>query len=679
MSKLALLAPLGLLGLLGIIALIIIYVLKPNYQQKIISSTYVWKLSLKYRKKRIPISRFRNIIIFICQILLLTSCAFILAQPVIEAEAEPVISEKVIVIDASASMLVSDGSETRFERAVEEVKDIINDTFDKEASGTVSVILAGEKAYFLGDTLGEEGITPDESGETANENRIVRRMTKEDQVYINDLMDELIVPTEFKCYYGSGDVEGGMSLAEQVLVDNPDAQVMFYTATEYIDKGNVTVVDVSMEGEWNAAILDVRTELVDNYYNITIEVGCYDKVEPHELTVTCELSDVNGVPDTKLTLTQQVQFNPLEPTATVEFKSNDAEESNRIFEYGSIYAYVTADDGLAIDNSFHLYGGKKEVLRVQYASALANNFFITVLNTLKNTLRDKWDLEIVQARRNSEFVLEGFDFYIFEHMMPEKMPTDGVVFLVNPDKAPEGCGFELGKHVTGVDPYKTTLGSGEEHPITHNIDPTKITVNQYTPLINSDGFIELMNLEGHPIMIAKNTVEEKVVALGLNLNYSNLPLLLDFPVMMFNIFEHYFPSTVSGYAFEVGEDITLNTRLREITLIHPAEAVIDNATFNPDDLPASVHLVFPGNYTVMQKKITYDTNFGTPIEKIIHTDFYVTIPNIESNIIKEIDALPNVYVMKKDVIDDLDLLIYLAAALVALLFIEWWLQAREYF
>ena len=66
-----LLMPLGLLGLLGIAVLIIIYILKPNYQQKIVSSTYVWKLSLKYRKRRIPIQRFRNILTFICQMLIL--------------------------------------------------------------------------------------------------------------------------------------------------------------------------------------------------------------------------------------------------------------------------------------------------------------------------------------------------------------------------------------------------------------------------------------------------------------------------------------------------------------------------------------------------------------------------------------------------------------------------------
>ena len=53
----SLLAPLGLLGLLAVAVLIFIYIIKPNYQQKIVSSTYIWKRSLKYRKKRLPPSR----------------------------------------------------------------------------------------------------------------------------------------------------------------------------------------------------------------------------------------------------------------------------------------------------------------------------------------------------------------------------------------------------------------------------------------------------------------------------------------------------------------------------------------------------------------------------------------------------------------------------------------------
>ena len=51
------LTPLGFLGFIGLLILLLIYILKPNYQNKQISTTYVWKLSLKYRKKKIPISK----------------------------------------------------------------------------------------------------------------------------------------------------------------------------------------------------------------------------------------------------------------------------------------------------------------------------------------------------------------------------------------------------------------------------------------------------------------------------------------------------------------------------------------------------------------------------------------------------------------------------------------------
>ena len=122
------LTPIGLLGLIGLIILIIIYIIKPNYMQKVISSTFVWRLSLKYRKKRLPMSKLHNILLFICQVLILTICALLLARPVISSVKMGDENEKVIIIDASASMMVSDGSSTRFERAVERAKEVAEKT-----------------------------------------------------------------------------------------------------------------------------------------------------------------------------------------------------------------------------------------------------------------------------------------------------------------------------------------------------------------------------------------------------------------------------------------------------------------------------------------------------------------------------------------------------------------------
>ncbi|MDE5563498.1 MAG: BatA domain-containing protein, partial [Clostridiales bacterium] len=120
----SLLIPLGLLGLISLLALLIIYLIKPNYQQKLVSSTFIWKLSLKYQKKRIPINKLRNILILICQILILTLLAFILTQPAVVDKTELRDNEKIVIIDASASMLASSryntSKYTRFEQAVDE-------------------------------------------------------------------------------------------------------------------------------------------------------------------------------------------------------------------------------------------------------------------------------------------------------------------------------------------------------------------------------------------------------------------------------------------------------------------------------------------------------------------------------------------------------------------------------
>ena len=125
----SLLLPLGLLGLLGLVALLIIYILKPNYQQKVVSSTFVWKLSLRYRKKSVPISKFRNLLILLCQIIVICACSMILAMPVIAEAAEPVRREEVLILDSSANMYTAYEGETRFERAVSRLRTQAEDVF----------------------------------------------------------------------------------------------------------------------------------------------------------------------------------------------------------------------------------------------------------------------------------------------------------------------------------------------------------------------------------------------------------------------------------------------------------------------------------------------------------------------------------------------------------------------
>ena len=195
------LTPIGLLGLIGLIALIIIYIIKPNYQNKIISSTFIWKLSLKLRKKQIPISKLRSILLFICQVLAISTLAFILAQPVIKAEENEIVNEKIVILDASASMLTETNGETRFERAVEAVRLLADQTYQGDNStGKITLIVAGEKASILA------------SGVDA---------ARKDMIY--DALDVLVDPeTDSPITYGRGDLAAAIKLAEETTAINPD-------------------------------------------------------------------------------------------------------------------------------------------------------------------------------------------------------------------------------------------------------------------------------------------------------------------------------------------------------------------------------------------------------------------------------------------------------------------------
>ena len=95
-----------------------------------------------------PVSRLRNILIFLCQMLVLASFAMLLARPVIPYVAETPKNEKVIILDASAGMRVSTGGETRFERAVREIRRQAESILSQDDM-ILSVIVADSDAHYL--------------------------------------------------------------------------------------------------------------------------------------------------------------------------------------------------------------------------------------------------------------------------------------------------------------------------------------------------------------------------------------------------------------------------------------------------------------------------------------------------------------------------------------------------
>lgn len=669
-----LLIPLGLLGLLSIIALIVIYVLKPNYQHKEVSSTYVWKLSLKYRKKRLPTSKLRNIFLIICQVLTLILGAMIMAQPIIRDENGVFDTEVVAVIDASASMRASKNGETRFERAVEEVIDLANRTID--GGGYVSIVLSN-----------------------GNDEFIVRKAGLAARSDVNQKLHALIDDKyNLGCSYAKTDLNVAIGLCEEVVTSNPTASVYLYTDTvyTYIPDG-IEVINVAESDEWNVAILNAYTVFEEGYYTYFVELGCYGGVARSvDLQVT--ITDANAEVDTKtgeLLKGQRVDYSAnvmlrdnAETTVvfrnqeiTVQDYEKDTEnivivpigkdsigQTNKtcVFNFDSVNFYIDEEDSFDADNSFSLYGGRKHPLKIQYASTKRKSFFTGTFGLLRELFGDVWDISVTEVelpREENKVQTTGFDLYIFEDYAPSMIPQDGVVYFSHPSTMPAGL-IKRDEHVYNDPIY---FMQEADDPLLKDTDATKVWARKCTRLISYDEntYRPLWSMEGNPVLLLQDDANAKVIISLYDIEYSNIALRGEFSLLLRNIFNQYLSAVVNGYSYEVGEEIAVNARGNSLTVSNVSGS--DERTIT--SLPSSIRLDVPDTYRFSQVNW-----FG---DDLADTFIFVKVPSVESNIAATGITLKSIYREQVDEDAYNDLLVYFAAAMLALVFTEWFLQTQE--
>ena len=682
------LTPLGFLGLLGLVVLILIYIIKPNYQNKIISSTFVWKLSLKYKKNKIPLSKFRNILLLLCQILAIIVASFMLAQPYFAEEDETVATKKVFVIDASASMMsTTDTGVTRFEKALADIELKIDETLKLENS-EVSIILAHDEASFL-----------------------IQQATAFEKGEVTEVLTELNIAAENKkaCTYGEADISGAMKLAEKLTAYTPDVEVILYTDAHYIDDSNVTVENMCGERDFNVAILDTRMIRFDNRYTLEVDVVCYgqntnvtvyaivegkkdtdnesedmlDEIKDGLAPTSYEISTNVDLTDGVVKTISIPGFSKSDFDLEADYSEAFEKECPDLFatvSFSSVTARVEEEDVFPEDDSFSLLGGEKLPFKILYVSDNPNEYISTAFRIIREKLKYRWDIqfkefivipELLNQKDGQVIPTQGYDIYIYERYMPDVLPEDGISIISDPYYDINGAGFTIGSHKYLRE--LTYFEAGESHPIINNLDPAEIGVTEYTEITNCDAaYIPLLYCGTEAMLYATDKNDDStpnVVLMPFSLNYSTLPILVDFPLMMYNIVEYYMPSTINNYIFDVNQNVQLNSRGDQLIVITP-EGNVSTLT----EFPSKINVTTPGIYSLTQYK-----QVGDDVVDVTEL-FYVKIPDSESNVVAEFDILEGPQFMvpeeKEDIINT-DILLYFAIALVTLLFCEWWLHTRE--
>lgn len=607
--------PLGLLGIIGILLLILIYILKPKFQERSISSTFVWKLSLKYKKRKMPFQWLKSSLLVITQFIILSMLAFSLTTPLIELDTKS--GEKIIILDASANMLAESNGKTRFERAIQEIGALADSTTPDHR---FTVILAGQEASF-----------------------VARRL--DSAKYIKQLLSEL------EGMYVDADIDAAVNLTEGVLAENPEAEIILFTGNNYSETGAIQVRDMSND-EWNVSILDFYAELEEGYYEFTTHIASFNKDEniTVSLYVDGEYRDV-----------QTVQCND---NQEVIIKWEDL----YVLNYTEAEVMVEYEDDFMYDNNFSIYGWENEKFTVQIVSENPR-FLQAAMLTLGNY---KIDIPVAPDDQTpAPIEYEGYDLYIFDRVEPEIMPVDGSVWLIDPIAIPGETELTLGATIAGDFTLSVAQDLNEkEQEIIDFMVPADITLSEYTYVSNYDSYTPVLLNNQDPILLTKDNNGHKLVLFAFSLHQSNLPIIPDYILLTYNLSQYSVQNTVEHFLYQPGDSIDIHKKSAATSMTITIGEIVESY----DQFPVTIIASEPGEYSVTQTMV-----FGEEVTVDFFVRIAENQSNFDYDYgVLSDPIIPNTGGSEDTEQDTIDIMPYLMGALLLLMIIEWGLHYNEH-
>ena len=656
-----LLQPLGLLGLIGVPIIIIIYLIKSKYVQKPVSSTFIWKRSLKYIKRKVPMSIIISLLL-ILQILTVIAASLAISRPTIKPLKS---NETIIILDASASMNTSNGTTTRFEEAKKQIFADIEKI--GSSSSKVSLIVAGINAH--------------------------REFEREENKV--NIMNEL---EGIKCSYGEADIEGALELASDILEKNAGAKIKLYTDKDYATAENVEIINLARNSEKNVAILSAEERRqLDGSYEFYITIGAFGEANQTVVSFAID-GEVKKISEMILLKDCSVEGNqPVDVVFTPDFTKESTESTiyipiDRIENYKEAKFELGASDSLVEDNSFCVYAEEKTSPKIMFVSS---NFKSTDSGGVDMT---KPTALFVALSSNGYFIssqdmytstegltFKGYDLYIFEGVEPpakEEFPTDGAVWVLNPPSIPKD---DAGTPVIPVEIFEDEAFEGLDsmfmasdslsltfNTISDKIDKNlTIGVGQYNSMEVSGDFEKIYSYTNNkPAMLAGTHGGVRMIITSFDFTASSWAFkITDFIILIDNLVKYSIPEVLPARDFTVGETLQFNAPAgTEKIVIKYGDTVIDTI----EDISASLMLDKVGVYEIVTefadkdpKSYMVPTHIASNESNIEEAGDKISAPTVPEG--TEVDAEP------------IEVFPYLIAFLILLLVLEWGVYHRDGF
>ncbi len=504
--------PFGLLGLIAVPLLILIYILKNKHTEQVISSTYLWRLSERFLKKKNPISRLTGIISLILQILAVTLISFAIAHPVFTLPNAA--DDYVFILDASGSMQYVKDGRSRYSLAKEEIEEIINDS----ANGSTYTLINA------GDTTG-----------VVFEN-------------VTEKMQAVALLSEAEISATAPNFADARGRAQEYFAANPASRIYLVTDKSYEALENVTLVQVSSREE-NYAVSDLKYSVkpnADGEPMLVVSGNAYSYESDRALDLVLEVRESGKAP---LLLEQSVQATKLvEAPFTFEMEN---------VPFTSLKVTVQNQDALPQDNQTMVYNVSRTenngILIVSEDPFFLKSALTTIVGTQAVTTLKPTDYDGSQL---------GYELYVFESYSPDLLPSSGAVWFVNPQSSVKDAGFTVQEETTlethDVLEYSKSSATRVQE-ILKDTNRGDISVKQFVRCGFYRSFHTVLSYGGNPVLFAgTNSHKNRQVVFAFDFHQSDFILQFNYLVLMRNLLEYTFPAIVKETSPYCGEFVSIN-------------------------------------------------------------------------------------------------------------------------
>ena len=485
--------PAGLWALLGVPALIVIYLIKAQHEDRPVSSTYIWKLSSRFMKKRLPLQKIKKFLAFLLQLILVITVAMLASRPAVVNGKR---IDYIAIIDGSASMqTVDDQGSTRFEKALEEVSRLAGELDNGHG---ISVMLAGDSASWL-------------VQEAQNQNEVKMALQNA------------------QCGYGTCDMTKALEMAQTAAQRSNNPQVVFFTDNAYTETNNIQVVDLN-QNEWNVAITGVTAAAAEQG---TVFIGTL--VSHHRAaTVTVGLRIDGAIVDARIVSCDA------DAPATVTF------EASSVTSYDTAEIFTEAADALEADNAYVLC---REIRRSHNVLLVSQAPFY-----LESVLQSLGNCQVTVTDTAAQETLTGYDLYIFDGVYPEEYPQDGSVLVFGTQKLPEGLFTgSVSKEAQALtmntrEQSELFAGLTLTETVVTNFSPLRGNLTWKTLFLCGEDGVIVTRAMGRGLQFT---------VASFDLHDSNLPMQKDYVVLMRNLVEYSVPAFLKDTDHVAGTTVEL--------------------------------------------------------------------------------------------------------------------------